>query len=791
MKYDIFISYRRDGGDTLAQLIYDRLTARGYRVFLDVESLRSGKFNEKLLAVMDECRDVVVILPPGALERCSNEEDWLYLELHHALKTHKNIIPVMMKGFSWPEKLPAGLEELCNFNGIQDSKDYFDAVIDKMTTLLHSRKLLFGKLRNERKKKKEQTYAKKIAGGKKKLLLVAAAVALVAAIVVLFPKYMMERELQAAAEQVDIVIRPGEEMSAADYYDAQGLLEKRLDILADGSDYIYEAEDDRIHVVMPWNVFHGGQPKVIMESYVTRPVRLSVVGYYDGEVLSQDTDEESRVDVSRDDIVSLEQKTGSGEEIGIDRLLRLDSYSGLEEKEEYQYLELALSDEASDRIRDRYGEKQVYCLAQDVESEDGNWYYFQMLPTDRNNTFYIVDNNQAKNITRLIEFNYLQEPLPGEFSCTCVLPVEWETVSNEEEPGENQRDMGDLEQPFITMQFETMSADVSSGELQDYQTSFKRRLDTLDMPYMLGRTVDAESGDGISVRTGVEHISQGIAELLVSSYGLSVEGLYYDLLNSYDIEGLEYEENEDGTWQFSLILSDSLMEDYENTLQKVQESGEQELYLVADYTYRIAKADISEDVDGKKITFDNLCYLGLDTISEYDLYLLDLLKEVAETPDMSAGGTKYDLQNSLIIGGETDSLEEEPFLTVQKEKAREAILAVCPDAKTISTTANTSLYVGLYIEADEQLPEKADQAIQDIYAASGLEQGEWDSLALGIRTGTDGWISISIQADRLHHCMTYQSSCSGESIQPWQDDFMQILDTDPFYKETIRNMDGL
>ena len=149
------------------------------------------------------------------------------------------------------------------------------------------------------------------------------------------------------------------------------------------------------------------------------------------------------------------------------------------------------------------------------------------------------------------------------------------------------------------------------------------------------------------------------------------------------------------------------------------------------------------------------------------------------------------MQNSLIIGGETDSLEEEPFLTVQKEKAREAILAVCPEAKTISTTANTSLYVGLYIEADEQLPEKADQAIQDIYAASGLEQGEWDSLALGIRTGTDGWISISIQADRLHHCMTYQSSYSGESIQPWQDDFMQILDTDPFYKETIRNMDGL
>ena len=130
--YDIFISYRRDGGDTLAQLIYDRLTDRGYSVFLDIESLRSGKFNEKLFSVIDACQDVVVILPPDALERCNNEGDWLFLELTHALQERKNIVPVMMKGFEWPEEITEGLEELPNFNGIQDSKDYFDAVIDKM-----------------------------------------------------------------------------------------------------------------------------------------------------------------------------------------------------------------------------------------------------------------------------------------------------------------------------------------------------------------------------------------------------------------------------------------------------------------------------------------------------------------------------------------------------------------------------------------------------------------------------------------------------------------------------------
>ena len=788
MKYDIFISYRRDGGDTLAQLIYDRLTARGYRVFLDVESLRSGKFNEKLLAVMDECRDVVVILPPGALERCSNEEDWLYLELHHALKTHKNIIPVMMKGFEWPEKLPAGLEELCNFNGIQDSKDYFDAVIDKMTTLLRSRKILFGKLRNERKKRRDRTHAKETAGGKKKLLLVAAAAVSAAAAAVLIPRYMAERELQAAAQQVDIMFLPDGEMSASDYYDAQDLLKQRLDILADGNDYTYEVEDDRIHVVLPWDVFHGNAPKEILECYVTRPAQLSVIGYYDGEVLSQDTDEESRVDVSRDDIVSLEQKIGSGEEIGTDRLLRMDGYSSLKEQEEYQYLELTLSDEVSRKIRDRYGEKQVYCLAQDVESGDDSWYYYQMLPADRDNTFYIVDNYQEENINRLAVFNYLEEPMPGSFCGTYTLPAEWESVADAQNAGADQVDMRDLEEPFITMQFRTSRDEIAAGEQQDIQASLKRRLDTLEMPYAWGKTVDPDSAYGISVRIKEGRISKGMVELLLATYGLKVEGLYYDLLDPYEIEGLEYEEKEDGTWQFSLILSDDISEEYESTLREIQESEEQDLYLVADYSYRIAKADASEDVDGTRIIFDNLCYLGLDTISGEDLGLLDLLKEVAESPAMSAGGTEYDLQGSLILGGEEVSLEEEPVLLALKEQTKEAVRAAWPDAK-ISATKNTSLYVRLKMEADEQLPGNVDRAVKDIYAASGLAQGEWSSLTLNIEAGEDGWISISIQGSHLQHCMTYSIFCSGEAVGPWQDALMQILETDPFYKETIRNED--
>ena len=48
MQYDIFISYRREGGDMLAHILYERLTEKGYTVFQDIEVLRSGKFNTEL-----------------------------------------------------------------------------------------------------------------------------------------------------------------------------------------------------------------------------------------------------------------------------------------------------------------------------------------------------------------------------------------------------------------------------------------------------------------------------------------------------------------------------------------------------------------------------------------------------------------------------------------------------------------------------------------------------------------------------------------------------------------------
>ena len=135
----IFISYRREGGEALAHLIYDRLLQKNYRVFLDVESLRSGIFNIALYKKIEECEDFLIVLPENALNRCVDPEDWVRLEIEHALELKKNIIPIMMRNFKFPETLPDSLKTLPKYNGVGASMELFDAVIEKIIGMLISK----------------------------------------------------------------------------------------------------------------------------------------------------------------------------------------------------------------------------------------------------------------------------------------------------------------------------------------------------------------------------------------------------------------------------------------------------------------------------------------------------------------------------------------------------------------------------------------------------------------------------------------------------------------------------
>lgn len=131
-KYDIFISYRREGGFDTAKHLYDLLTRDGFKVSFDIDTLRNGDFDESLLQRIDECKDFILIVDKNAFDRTLDpsfdpKKDWLRQELAYALKKKKNIIPVFLNGVKgFPDKLPVDVRDVYMKNGPEYNRYYFN-----------------------------------------------------------------------------------------------------------------------------------------------------------------------------------------------------------------------------------------------------------------------------------------------------------------------------------------------------------------------------------------------------------------------------------------------------------------------------------------------------------------------------------------------------------------------------------------------------------------------------------------------------------------------------------------
>lgn len=131
-KYDIFISYRREGGYDTAKHLYDLLSRDGYKVSFDIDTLRNGDFDTSLLNRIDECKDFLLIVDAHAFDRTLDpsfnpQNDWLRQELAYALKKGKNIIPIFLNGATgFPSNLPSDISNVSKKNGPEYNRYYFN-----------------------------------------------------------------------------------------------------------------------------------------------------------------------------------------------------------------------------------------------------------------------------------------------------------------------------------------------------------------------------------------------------------------------------------------------------------------------------------------------------------------------------------------------------------------------------------------------------------------------------------------------------------------------------------------
>ena len=96
----VFISYRRTNVPW-ALAIFQDLTHHGYDVFFDYNGIASGDFERAILGNITARAHFLVLLTPSALERCDDPADWLRREIETALRSHRNIVPLMLEGFDF------------------------------------------------------------------------------------------------------------------------------------------------------------------------------------------------------------------------------------------------------------------------------------------------------------------------------------------------------------------------------------------------------------------------------------------------------------------------------------------------------------------------------------------------------------------------------------------------------------------------------------------------------------------------------------------------------------------
>jgi hypothetical protein len=140
---DIFISYRHVGGGDFASSMNTYLVDKHYNVFYDIDDMKKGRLSERLLYVIRNCIDYLLVLPPNGLDRCKETDDWLRTEIECAINNKKNIIPIMLNGFDWPKRdtLPESLQNLQDYMAVKHSHENFEHTMQQLidNDMLHSK----------------------------------------------------------------------------------------------------------------------------------------------------------------------------------------------------------------------------------------------------------------------------------------------------------------------------------------------------------------------------------------------------------------------------------------------------------------------------------------------------------------------------------------------------------------------------------------------------------------------------------------------------------------------------
>jgi formylglycine-generating enzyme required for sulfatase activity len=118
----VFISYRRDAaGKAFARSVKEALTHHGYDAFLDVDDIAAGYWAKQILTQVPQRAHFLLLVTPGALDKCAKQNDWVRREFELAKASDRNIVPVFEESVNLVKlrkECPSSMQGIFDFQGL-------------------------------------------------------------------------------------------------------------------------------------------------------------------------------------------------------------------------------------------------------------------------------------------------------------------------------------------------------------------------------------------------------------------------------------------------------------------------------------------------------------------------------------------------------------------------------------------------------------------------------------------------------------------------------------------------
>jgi TIR domain len=132
---DVFISYRRDGGASVAAFVHKELQSRGLRVFMDVKELETGDYKAAIEKNIKASKTFLLLVTETVFK-----SDSVLLEIKTALSSKTNILPIFINNLETFPEIPESISKIGNINGITLNHRNFEDTLNELFTKITSRK---------------------------------------------------------------------------------------------------------------------------------------------------------------------------------------------------------------------------------------------------------------------------------------------------------------------------------------------------------------------------------------------------------------------------------------------------------------------------------------------------------------------------------------------------------------------------------------------------------------------------------------------------------------------------